>query len=77
MTENELATIVIGEAIDIHKKLGPGLLEKVYVECLLSRLTKKGLRVVKEKPIPVVFEDVIMDCGYRCDLIVEEKLIVE
>ena len=77
MTENELATIVIGESIDIHKKLGPGLLEKVYVECLMSRLKKKGLRVVKERPIPVIFEDVIMDCGYRCDLIVEEKLIVE
>ena len=77
MTENELATIVIGEAIDIHKKLGPGLLEKVYQECLFSRLTKKGLNVIKEKPIPVVFEDVKMDCGYRADLIVEGKLVIE
>jgi len=77
MTENELATIVIGEAIDIHKKLGPGLLEKVYQECLYYRLVKKGLNVVKEKPIPVVFEDVRMDCGYRADLIVDGKLVVE
>jgi len=77
MTENELATIVIGEAIDIHKKPGPGLLEKVYVECLYYRLVKRGLNVVKEKPIPVVFEEVKMDCGYRADLIIENKLIVE
>ena len=77
MTENELATIVIGEAIDIHKQLGPGLLEKVYQECLYQRLIKRGLNVVKEKPIPVVFEDVKTDCGYRADLIVEGKLLVE
>lgn len=77
ITEKELATIVIGEAIDIHKKLGPGLLEKVYVECLYYRLVKRGLNVVKEKPIPVVFEEVKMDCGYRADLIVENKLIIE
>ena len=55
MTENELATIVIREAIDIHRALGPGLLEKVYVECLHYRLTKLGLNVEREKPIPVFF----------------------
>jgi len=52
-------------------------LEKVYVECLFYRLAKRGLRVIKEQPIPVVFEEVRMDCGYRPDLIVEEKLIIE
>ncbi len=77
MTENELATIVIREAIEIHKSLGPGLLEKVYVECLFYRLTKCGLKVIKEQPIPVIFEEVKMDCGYRADLIVEGKLLVE
>ena len=77
MTENELATIVIREAIDIHRALGPGLLEKVYVECLHYRLTKLGLNVEREKPIPVFFEEVRMECGYRCDLLVEKKLIVE
>ena len=77
MTENELATIVIGEAIEIHKAIGPGLLEKVYVECLYYRLKKLNLYVEKEKPIPVVFEEVRMDCGYRADLIVENKLIIE
>jgi GxxExxY protein len=77
MTENELATIVIREAIDIHKALGPGLLEKIYVECLYYRLIKLELKVEKEKPIPVIFEEVKMDCGYRADLIIENKFIVE
>jgi GxxExxY protein len=77
MTENELATIAIREAIDIHKSLGPGLLEKVYVECLYFRLIKLGLKVEKEKPIPVIFEEVKMDCGYRADLIIENKLLIE
>jgi len=77
MTENELAAIVIREAIDIHKAIGPGLLEKVYVECLYYRLIKLGLRVEKEKPIPVIFEEVKMDCGYRADLMLENKFIVE
>jgi GxxExxY protein len=77
MMENELSAIVIGEAIHIDKALGPGLLEKVYVECLYYRLVKRGLYVVKEHPIPVMFEEVRMECGYRADLIVEKKLIVE
>ena len=77
MTENELSSIIIREAIEIHKVLGPGLLEKVYVECLYYRLIKLGLTVEKEKPIPVIFEEVKMDCGYRADLLVENKFIVE
>jgi GxxExxY protein len=77
MTENELSFIVIREAIDIHKSLGPGLLEKVYVECLYYRLIKLGFKVEKEKPVPVVFEEVKMDCGYRADLFVESKLLIE
>lgn len=77
MTENELATVIIGESLDIHKQLGPGLLEKVYVECLYYRLIGRGLNVIKEFPIPVVFEEVKMDCGYRADLKVENKVIVE
>lgn len=72
-----MATIVIGEAIEIHKALGPGLLEKVYTECLYYRLMKRGIFTEKERPIPVVFEEVRMDCGYRADLLVEHKLIVE
>jgi GxxExxY protein len=77
MTENELATLAIGQAIDIHKAIGPGLLEKVYAECLYYRLMKLGLVVDKERPIQVVFEEVKMDCGYRADLLLENKLVIE
>ena len=76
-TENDLSNIVIGEAIHIHKSLGPGLLESVYENCLFHRLTKTGLHVVREKPIPVVFEEVKMECGYRADIVIENKLIIE
>ena len=76
-TENELSNIIIGEAIYIHKTLGPGLLESVYKECLYYRLLKKELNVIKERAIPLVFEEIKMECGYRADLIVENKVIVE
>ncbi len=77
MTENEISAIVIREAIHIHKVLGPGMLEAVYKECLYYRLVKSGLNVEKEKPIPVVFEEVKMECGYRADLLVEGKVVIE
>ena len=76
-TENELSNIIIGEAIYIHKTLGPGLLESVYKECLYYRLIKKELNVIKERAVPLVFEEIKMECGYRADLIVENKVIVE
>jgi len=76
-TENDLSNIVIGEAIYVHKTLGPGLLESVYESCLYHRLLKVDLNVKREQPIPVVFEEVKMECGYRADLIVENKLIIE
>lgn len=75
--ENELSNIIIGEAIFIHKSLGPGLLESVYKECLYYRLLKRELNVTKERAIPLVFEEIKMECGYRADLIVENKIIVE
>jgi GxxExxY protein len=77
MTENEIANKVIGIAIDVHKALGPGLLESAYKECLFYKLAQSGLYVEKEKPMPLVFEDVKLDCGYRIDLLVENKLVVE
>ena len=77
LTENELSNIIIGEAIYIHKTLGPGLLESVYKECLYYRLIKKELNVIKEKAIPLIFEEIRMECGYRADLIIENKVIVE
>lgn len=75
--ENDLATQVIGAAITVHKSLGPGLLESAYKECLWYELTKNGLYVEKEKPLPLVYEEVRLECGYRLDLLVEGKLIVE
>jgi GxxExxY protein len=77
MTENELSNIVIGEAINVHSRLGPGLLESVYEECLVYKLIKAGLMVEKQKAIPLVFEEVKLECGFRCDILVENKLIIE
>lgn len=77
MTENEISNIVIGAAIEVHKILGPGLLESAYQECLFSELKNKGLKVIKEKPMPIVFKDVKLDHGYRIDLLVEDKVVIE
>lgn len=77
MTENELANKIIGLAIDVHTTLGPGLLESAYKECLYYKIGKSGLYVEKEKPMPLIFEDVILECGYRIDLLVENKLVIE
>ena len=77
MTENELASIIIGCGIEVHSALGPGLLESAYQECLFYKLTKEGLYVEKEKPMPLVFEEVQLECGYRIDLLVENKVVVE
>ncbi|MFD2942248.1 GxxExxY protein [Flavobacterium notoginsengisoli] len=77
MTENEISNIVIGLAIEIHKKLGPGLLENVYKECLFYKIKECGLLVEKEKALPLVFEEVKLDCGYRIYLLVENKFLIE
>lgn len=77
MTENEIAYRVLGCALEVHKKLGPGLLESAYQECLFYKLTKEGLYMNKEKPMPLIFEEVRLDCGYRIDLLVENKVVIE
>jgi GxxExxY protein len=77
MTENELSHKVIGSAIHVHNALGPGLLESAYKECLFYKLREVGLFVEKEKPMPLFFEEVKLDCGYRIDLLVENKLVIE
>lgn len=77
MTENEISGLIIGCAIEVHSALGPGLLESAYQHCLYHKIEKLGLHIVKEKPIPIVFEDVQLECGYRIDLLVENKVIVE
>lgn len=77
MTENDISKVVIGLAIEVHKALGPGLLESAYKECLFYKINKHGLFVEKEKPMPIFFEEIKLDCGYRVDLLVERKLIIE
>jgi GxxExxY protein len=77
MTENEIATHVVDAAFKIHTKLGPGLLESVYQAVMAYELQKRGLRVIREQPIPVVYENVHLEMGFRADLVVEEKVLVE
>ena len=77
MIEDELSNIIIGLAIKVHTTLGPGLLESVYRECLYYEISKNGFRVEKEKPLPVIYEDVKLDCGFRIDILVENKLLLE
>ncbi len=74
---DELANKIIGYAIEVHKSLGPGLLESAYRECLFYKLKRSGCFVEKEKPMPLVYENVQLDCGYRIDLLVENKLVLE
>jgi GxxExxY protein len=75
--DNQLSGYVIGQAIEVHNALGPGLLESAYKECLYYKLAKTGLSVIKEKAMPLIFEEVKLDCGYRIDLLVENKLVIE
>jgi GxxExxY protein len=77
MSENELTGRIIGAAIEVHSALGPGLLESAYKECLFYKLFKMGLIVEKEKPMPLIFEEVKLECGYRLDLLVENKIVIE
>ena len=77
MTEEAVIKIVLDEAFHVHKKIGPGMLESVYKTCLAYRLQKRGLLLEMEKPVPVFFEEVKMDCGYRADILVEKQVIVE
>jgi GxxExxY protein len=74
---NEISGIAIDTAMDIHRRLGPGLLESVYREVMVYELRKRGLTVDKEVPIPVIWEDVKLDIGFRADLIVENSMVIE
>lgn len=77
MQDNDLTELIIGCAIKVHKFLGPGLLESAYEECLSYELGKKGLDVKRQIPVPVVYEEIKLDCGYRLDLLVNNSVIVE
>ena len=77
MTENDISEKIIGCAIQVHRELGPGLLESSYEECLYYELVQSGMLVEKQKPLPLVYKEVKLDCGYRLDLIVENKVVIE
>ncbi len=77
MRENEISKIVVECALKVHRKLGPGLLESAYEECLYYELIKTGLLIEKQKPLPLIYEDVKLEIGYRVDLFVEKKVIIE
>jgi GxxExxY protein len=77
ITEEQISRIVFESALKVHKSLGPGLLESAYEECLFYELKKTGLRVEKQKPLPLIYEEVNLEIGYRIDIIIENKFIVE
>ena len=77
MTENQITEIVIGRAIKVHRTLGPGLLESAYETCLCYELDNTQLLIERQKPIPLVYEDIRMGCGYRVDIMVNKKVIIE
>ena len=77
MEMNDLTSKIIGAAIEVHRRLGPGLLESAYRVCLAYELRKRGFDVQEERPIPVVYDEVKLDCGFRADLIVNSLVVVE
>jgi len=77
MTENEISKIIVECALKVHRALGPGLLESSYEEYLAYELKRKELKVEKQKPLPLIYEDVQLEIGYRIDLLIESKVIIE
>lgn len=77
MIENKITECIIGCAIEIHKRLGPGLLESAYKECLYYELLQKGYIVDKEVPMPIIYKEVKLDHGYRMDLLVNKMVVIE
>ncbi len=77
MSENELSKVIFDASLKIHRVLGPGLLESAYEECLYYELIQAGLLVEKQKPLPLIYKAVKMDVGYRVDILVERKVIIE
>ena len=77
MEINELTRLIIGAAIEVHKQLGPGLLESAYEECLAYELTKSGLPIERQKPVPVIYKEIKLDYGYRIDILVNDVVVLE
>jgi len=77
MTDNELTHTIIGAAIEVHRQLGPGLLESAYEECLARELTVRGLGYQRQKAVPIVYKEVKLEGGYRMDILVEDRIVLE
>jgi GxxExxY protein len=77
MEVNEITRLVIGCAIEVHRNLGPGLLESAYEECLVYELCKKGLIIKRQCPTPVIYKEIKLECGYRIDILVENTIVLE
>jgi GxxExxY protein len=78
LSQNDpLTERIIGFAIEVHRRLGPGLLESAYEECLCYELSQDGLRFQRQVPLPVVYKSVRLDCGYRLDIVVEDNVVIE
>ena len=77
MHENEIGTILLDAAFQVHKELGPGLLESTYEACLSYEASERGLFIETQLPLPVIYKEVKLDCGYRIDLLVENKVVIE
>jgi GxxExxY protein len=77
MRSFDLTAEIIGAAIKVHRKLGPGLLESAYEACLAHEIQKLGLRVERQRPVPVIYEGIKLECGFRTDLVVENRVVVE
>ena len=77
MEINQITEKIIGCAIEVHKNLGSGLLESAYEECLSFELKNAGLIIERQKPVPVIYKDIKLDCGYRIDILVENTVIIE
>lgn len=77
MNENEISKIVFDAALKVHRELGPGLLESAYETCLFYELEKSGLKIEKQKALPLIYDNIKMEIGYRLDIIIEDKFIIE
>ncbi len=77
MSVNEVTREIIGAAIEVHRHLGPGLLESAYEECLSYELSKKGLTIERQKPVPIIYKEVKLECGYRIDILVNNLVVLE
>jgi GxxExxY protein len=75
--QDSLTHTIIGAAIEVHRRLGPGLLESAYEACLVYELELRRFKVESQKPLPIFYKDVLLDCGYRLDLVVEDRVIIE